>query len=259
MKLQFLGSGTAFTSLAENYHSNMMVTSESGKHLMIDCGTDARHSTAAINLASKDFDAVYVSHLHADHAGGLEWMAFTRKFDPTASKPKLIIHPLLREPLWENSLSGSLRCIETEDCTLQTYFDLYPFIDDTHFQWEGISFELVKTIHISHNKSPLPNPSYGLFFKLVTTNVFITTDTRFEPAQYFSHYEAADLIFHDCETTPFKSGVHSHFSELCTLPAEIKAKMWLYHYSAAHLPDALKHGFLGFVKRGQSFEFNKKP
>ena len=45
------------------------------------------------------------------------------------------------------------------------------------------------------------------------------------------------------------------FSELDTLPAEIKKKMWLYHYQPGHLPDAKEHGFQGFVKKGQVFEY----
>ena len=30
--------------------------------------------------------------------------------------------------------------------------------------------------------------------------------------------------------------------------------MWLYHYSPGPLPDACAEGFLGFVRRGQSFD-----
>ena len=43
-------------------------------------------------------------------------------------------------------------------------------------------------------------------------------------------YKQADLIIQDCETTPFKSGVHANYSELVTLPLEIKTKMMLLHY-----------------------------
>ena len=253
MKLQFLGSGTAFTSLHENFNSNMAFFSDTGRCLMIDCGSDARHSTAALNLGYKDFDAIFISHLHADHAGGLEWMGLTRKFDPTATKPKLVIHPSMVTPLWEHVLCGGLQTIKEQACDLETFFDLYPLIDDTHFIWENIPFELVQTIHIFHNHTLVP--SYGLFFKANKTNIFLTTDTQFEPDRYMIYYEKADIIFHDCETTAFKSSVHAHYTDLMTLPPHIRAKMWLYHYLDTKLFDPLAHGFLGFVKRGQSFTF----
>ena len=40
----------------------------------------------------------------------------------------------------------------------------------------------------------------------------------------------ADIIFHDCETLPFKSGVHAHYEDLKTLDDKTRKKMWLYHY-----------------------------
>jgi hypothetical protein len=66
------------------------------------------------------------------------------------------------------------------------------------------------------------------------------------------------LIFHDCETSPFKSGVHAHFDDLKTLPDEIKSKMWLMHYQWVEEVDLAKlaedNGFAGFVRKGQSFD-----
>lgn len=65
----------------------------------------------------------------------------------------------------------------------------------------------------------------------------------------------ADVIYHDCETSPFKSGVHAHYNDLKTLPSATKAKMWLYHYQPGEKPDALADGFLGYATKGQSYDF----
>lgn len=252
MKLQFLGSGTAFTPLADNFHSNMVLESPSGKRLLIDCGSDARHSAGAVNLTSKDFDAVYISHFHADHAGGLEWMALTTKFDPTAKKPKLIIHPSMVQRLWDNVLSGGLQTIQEYECTIETFFDIYPMKDGIHFEWESIPFTLVQTQHVYHNGELIP--SYGIFFKTPKNKVYITTDTQFKPDLYMKYYLEADIIFHDCEISKYSSCVHSDFSKLDTLDPAIKKKMWLYHYLCDELPDPAAHGFAGFVKRRQIFD-----
>jgi len=96
-------------------------------------------------------------------------------------------------------------------------------------------------------------PSYGLIWKGNKKKVFLTTDTQFCPNQIQTFYDSVDVIFHDCETTPFKSGVHAHFKDLKTLDEETKSKMWLTHYSDGDKPDAEKAGFAGYVEKGQVF------
>ena len=91
MSIAFLGVGSAFTS-AKDYQSNLLITAQSGKKMLIDCGSDARFSLAEWglenNIEKLDIDAVYISHLHADHIGGLEWLAFSTYFNPNIPKPK---------------------------------------------------------------------------------------------------------------------------------------------------------------------------
>jgi len=252
MRLTFLGTGTAFSPARENYHSNMVLESASGKRMLIDCGSDARHSLEDAQIDSHEIDAVYISHLHSDHCGGLEWLALTRKFMDKPVKPKLMMHPTMVDELWEHVLKGGLTTLKEEHCVLDTFFEIYQFDDPWRFHWQGIQFELIRTCHVYHMH--LLRPSYGLFIDDQKTKIFITTDTQYNPDLFKSYYQAADYIFQDCETTPKRSGVHAHFEELSTLPEEIKNKMWLYHYSLPYLPKDI-NGFLGFVKRGQMFDF----
>jgi ribonuclease BN (tRNA processing enzyme) len=253
MKLQFLGTGSAFTPIAENFQSNMIVHSENGKHLLIDCGSDARHALAVLGFTYRDIDGVYISHFHADHAGGLEWLGFSTRFDAKCNKPKLYVHPDVLPRLWTNVMSGGLQSLEgAEPASINDFYELMPITNDSHFSWETLDFQLIKTIHAFNGRELLP--SYGIYFSSPKTQVFITTDTQFKPELYMSYFEQADIIFHDCDTGKTQSPVHSHFLQLATLPSEIKAKMWLYHYSSADQLDAVAHGFRGFVVKGQEFE-----
>src|SRR3989338_53794 len=94
MKLIFLGSGSAFSPLKENFQSNMLLEAPSGKRLLIDCGTDARLSLAKFNLTHKRINAVYISHFHADHAGRRQKACvFSKKFKPPPKKPKFFPPP----------------------------------------------------------------------------------------------------------------------------------------------------------------------
>ena len=96
-------------------------------------------------------------------------------------------------------------------------------------------------------------PSYGLIFEGEMSRVFLTTDTQFCPNQIQTFYDSVDIIFHDCETTPFKSGVHAHFTDLATLDEKTKKKMWLTHYADGDKPDAEEAVFAGYVAKGQVF------
>lgn len=253
MKLQFLGTGSAFVPLTENFQSNMIIHSDSGKHLLIDCGSDARHALAALGLTYRDLDGVYISHFHADHAGGLEWLAFSTRFNKPPRKPKLYVHPSLLPRLWNNVMSGGLQSLEGDrPANISDYYEVMPIINESCFTWESVDFQLIKTIHAFNGPELLP--SYGVYFTTPKTSVFITTDTQFKPDLFMSYFEKADIIFHDCDTGANKSPVHAHFTELDTLPPAIKAKMWLYHYTSIKGVDAIAHGFKGFVVKGQEFD-----
>lgn len=253
MKFQFLGTGAAFTPITENFQSNMILQSSSGKFLLIDCGSDARHAMAALGYNYLDVDSVYISHFHADHAGGLEWLGFTRRFDPRSTeRPKLYAHPTMVERLWEHVLSGGLQSLEGEKgATLTDFYQLMSVAED-RFVWESIEFKLIQTIHVYNGQELLP--SYGLFITTPKSKVFLTTDTQFKPDLYQTYFDQADIIFHDCDTGKTKSPVHAHCLDLATLPKAIKNKMWLYHYGSAKYFNPLEHGFCGFVVKGQEFD-----
>jgi len=253
MKLQFVGSGSAFT--LNNYQSNMLIEAENGARLLIDCGADVRFALRDLGLSYRDIDTVYISHLHSDHVGGMEWLGFTRKFDPSCPKPRLFISRYIKSELWSNVLAGGMLSLQGEVADLDTYFEVHTIPKNQGFAWEGVDFQLVQAVHIMSGFHLAP--SFGLIFTVHNITTFLTTDTQFSPAQITDFYNMADLIFHDCETAPFKSGVHAHYESLYTLPAEVKKKMWLYHYQDGPLPDARADGFLGFVKKGQIFDYQQ--
>lgn len=254
MRLIFLGTASAFVTDTSNYQSNMLLQSDNGEMLLIDCGSDARRSLHALGYHYQDIRNVYISHLHADHSGGLEWLAFSRRFDAKQlSKPNLYVSADIVQTLWKHTLSGGLTSLSDEHATLSSYFVVHSVPEGGHFNWQKIRFHLVKNIHILTDFAEMP--SYGLFFHINDQKIFITTDTQFQPEKMHQYYEEADFIFQDCETNKKVSGVHAHYRQLKTLDLTIKNKMWLYHYNSTALPDAKADGFAGFVLPGQTFNF----
>jgi len=252
MKFTFLGAGSAFTM--ENYQSNMIVTSDSGKNLLIDCGGDVRHSMKAAGFGVADIDAIYVSHLHSDHTSGIEWLAFNTYFNDALKQPKMFINEKLSRELWENTLQGGLGSIQGKITTLDSYFEVTRVIKNKCFIWEDIEFRLVQVIHYMDGFDIVP--SYGLLFTVNGLRYFLTTDAQHAPSQIQDFYNMSDVIFQDCETTPFASGVHAHYEELITLNEETKAKMILYHYSDGDKKDCTNDGFRCWATNQMEIDLN---
>ena len=277
MKIIFAGCGSAFTT-EEYFQSNAIVQAPSGKRLLIDCGGDIRFALGRLGLGSKDIDAVFISHLHQDHIGGMEYLALTKFFTrkPDAPRPILFCVPELMEPLWE-CLRGGLETLETKVMNITDYFDCQPVPINSSFIWEEVRFTPVQTVHIMSGYKIMN--SYGLMIKHCQPSVpptrckvipfgadiqtqgrvaFFTTDTQFCPNQINKFYDLADIVFHDCETTPFRSSVHAHYDDLKTLRDDVKKKMWLYHYAPSPKQDPKADGFRGLVTRGQEFEIEER-
>jgi ribonuclease BN (tRNA processing enzyme) len=247
--LTFLGSGSAF--FIGNYHSNMLLEYKNEK-LLIDCGSDIRFSLNELGFNHHDIKNVFISHLHGDHVGGLEWLAFMTKFDPSCQKPFLYVCETTVDDLWNHVLSGGLSSIENITPSLSTYFDVHVVNQKNSFLWQDITFNLIQTLHFRSNFKTMP--THGLLFYINGKTVWISNDTQFTPESLKPYYEESDIIFHDCETSPYRSSVHAHYLDLVTLPLHVKNKMWLYHYNMGPLPDCVKDGFKGFIKKGQVFE-----
>ncbi|MGM3306269.1 MBL fold metallo-hydrolase [Anabaena sp. WFMT] len=253
-RLIFLGSGSAFTVGANNFQSNMLVVTEQNHKLLIDCGTDIRFSLHAAGLSYRDITDIYISHLHSDHVGGLEYIAFSSLFDPRCKKPHLYLSKDVSSNLWDRTLSGGLRSLDGDIANLDTFFEEHKVDRQGYFMWQNIRFNLVRVIHVNNGFYLMP--SYGLFFTLEGVKIFLSTDTQLCFDRNGDIYEQADIIFHDCETSLYQTPVHANYEQLTELPEKIKNKMWLYGYQPGLLPDAKKDGFCGFVECGQVFEFS---
>lgn len=80
MNLVVLGSGTSVPH-PQRASSAFWLQTETGS-LLLDCGADAAHRMAAEKLDWPNLDAIWISHLHLDHCGGLASLLFGLKWAP---------------------------------------------------------------------------------------------------------------------------------------------------------------------------------
>jgi ribonuclease BN (tRNA processing enzyme) len=289
MKITVVGCGNAFSN--RNFNQSFLVE-ENGRKMLIDCGFQVPNALAKLGVDYKSIDDIYISHLHADHIGGLEFFAFMR-YDwmnkPRNSlglnyAPKLIGNVQLLKDLWCKSLRGGLESMEGFVATLDTFFETDPIEPNESFIWEGWDVRLVQQIHIMSGSVIMP--SFGIIFsKEGHDTIYFTTDSQHcSPRQVEDFYDEADIIFQDCECVGvdmankifvFGSGVHANYAQLAgwdsansiKLSEEVKSKMYLSHFQdfvedrkdfignfADWDAQAEVDGFKGFVSLGDTYE-----
>jgi len=282
LTLTFLGVGSAFAK--RNYQSNALVELWSQppgiakvplETLLIDFGTTGPRSLHTLkSLPSHAYldadggadyraiDRVFVTHLHADHVGGLEELSFLNQYkfidahtgDP--HRPELISTAKILKDLWSHTLQGGLSAQVGRMVTIENYFRLMPVLVDTasvaFTMGERYQFRVFPTDHI-RIQTKYDWPSCGLMISDKHTNrsIMYSGDTRFDEDGLGSFMQEADLIFHDCQLVDSPITVHARISELRTLNESIRKKMMLYHYEDVwDLPEFqdIEKDFDGLVK-----------
>ncbi len=273
MFIKFLGSGSAFVLGKENYQSNILISKEVKniereivtKHLLYDAGTTIPEALNYFDMTPQDLDIVYISHLHADHAGGIEYLAFKTYFEqfPFGQKKiNLVCHKSILFNGWDNTWKGGLQSIQGMTNSLESYFWTHYLESNDEFDFHGTLMKPIQTVHVVDDR--MINPIYGLMFDHEKETVFITGDSQFAPNQMLTYFHMADIIFHDCEFAEYPNSVHAQFHQLKTLSEDTKKKMWLYHYSLGdkHIweleQEVLAAGFAGIVRKGQEFKIGKE-
>ena len=84
MKLTILGSGTSVPHRERS--SSAYWLSAGGTSLLLDCSASAVHRMAQEGLPWAELDAIWISHFHLDHCGGLAPYLFGTKHAPDNQK-----------------------------------------------------------------------------------------------------------------------------------------------------------------------------
>jgi ribonuclease BN (tRNA processing enzyme) len=243
LKLQMLGTGSAFAKVFDNNNALLMID---GRTLMVDCGITAPKALYELGYNFNDLDAILLTHIHADHVGGLEELAFQMKFI-FDRKPILYIADTLVETLWENTLKGGLQQDETE--TLQSFFDVRPIVEGTaHEVLPGLRVELISTRHI---------PNKANYSLLINDFFFYSGDSIFNAdlLQSLVYDRGVQIIFHDCQLHP-PGIVHACLPQLLTLPQAIQERVYLMHYGDDQPSFIGRTGPMKFIEQHRIYEMN---
>ena len=234
--------GVGHSESIRHWNNNAMVTAGQ-RRLLIDAGYTIKFALNDIGLTFADIDAIFLSHVHADHCFGLERMAYECRFQHQF-KPVLYLPPNLYSELWNESLKGVMGKTGEGPASLEDYFDLVHLDHDT-FRFHGVSLKYFENRH-TPGKS-----SYGL---CLNEKLLYSGDTKAIP-EIVGRFKP-ETILHDC-TLADSNPVHATISELVTsYSASVRQRMYLMSYEDCfeNYRHELEREFAGLASQGQEFE-----
>jgi len=198
--------------------------------LLIDCPDPLRKilfestSSAGIPTDANEIDAVLLTHLHGDHANGLEGLGFYRRMSPhSPGRPALHALPEVLSDLWERKLRGSMgrsymphKGVDAVN-SLEDFFAPHAVAPGRPFRIGDLEVEIRRSRHAV--------PCFGCKIRCEGRTLGYSGDTDFDP-RHIEFLAESDLIFHETNT-----GIHADYCELAKLPEPLRRKMRLVHLS----------------------------
>ncbi|GJL78591.1 MAG: MBL fold hydrolase [Nitrospinaceae bacterium] len=275
LRVVFIGTGSAFAK--RRRQSNILVI-QGDCHVLIDCGTQGPLALSDIGLDVMKVQCYLPTHSHADHIGGLEEVALVNRYgsmDANKSRPEMIILSDYQDNLWSKSLAGGMEYCESKQGRPLQLADFFDILRPTPAEIQGrkywayqhgpLEIAIMRTRHFP-DSAYSAEESQWCCGVLINQQVWISGDTMID-RDYISRFaEISEVMFHDCQL--FQGGIHASYHELMTMPADIRKKMFLYHYgdnwdqpetwvkeSDGFTGNPVEDGFLGWTEQQVAFDF----
>src|SRR5881398_1333561 len=189
MQLIVLGSGTSVFH-PQRAAAGFWLQTNSGS-ILLDCSADAPHRMAAENLDWPNLDAVWISHLHLDHCGGLASLLFGLKWAPQTVKR--------RKPLKIFGCEGIKKLLRAIDDSNNYGLFAQPFPIELHEVLAGDGdFEMLPGLQAQTFSTP--HTPESLAIRLTDNNgrsVAYTSDTGYSE-ELASFAREVDLLILEC-------------------------------------------------------------
>ncbi|APZ42072.1 MBL fold metallo-hydrolase [Acidihalobacter ferrooxydans] len=216
-RLRFLGTGD---SEAIDFWNTNLLLEAGARRLLIDCGYTIKYALRDAGLAIPDIDGILITHVHADHAYGLERFGIETRYR-YGMRVRLYAEPDVLPALWHETLKGSMGHSSDGENRLEDFFDVVP-IEDHAFTFAGHSLRTFPTPHT------VGMATYGVE---IDDRVIFTADSK--PLPWLAQDRTARTILHDCSLQD-ANPVHATLGEIIAYyPPDVRRRMLAIHYGDA--------------------------
>lgn len=228
MKLTVVGCSDAFGTggrLQTCFHVEAW-----GVRFLIDCGATALIGLDRLALNPNDINAIFITHLHGDHFGGLVWWLIHANHISQRTEPMTIAGPVGLQERFEQAAEA-----------------LYPGSTKTprKFELSFVEFEERQTLTVSGVSvtpfevlHPSGAPPYALRFEVEGRTVTFSGDTEWVE-NLIPAASNADLFIAECYGYDQQAKAHMDWRTIeKNLPKLTAKKILLTHMGAAMLENA---------------------
>jgi ribonuclease Z len=203
MRIVMLGTGAALPD-PDRCHTSILITLDSGRHLMLDCGHGATRQLMRVDVNPADVGDLFLTHLHHDHVCELPFFVISgwilnRKgalgiFGPDGTK-NMVAH------LFENgAFDADIRARGAYPARQANMEAIRPKVTEYD---EGVVFEdrelRVTAAHMDHIPRDI-SPCFGFRIEAEGKVVVFSGDTA--PCDnILTLSRGADLLIHECTFT----------------------------------------------------------
>ena len=188
MKLTILGSGTSVPHRERAAPSHWLETSKGS--LSLDISADAPHRMAQERLEWPNLDAIWISHFHLDHMGGLAPFLFGTRWAPqiqSRTKPLRVFGP--------NGLRQIINAMNDSN-NYKLFQQAFPV--EIVEVGPGKEFEIIPGLAANTFSTPHTEESLALRLKAEDSKLFVyTSDTGFSE-DLIPFAKDADLLLMEC-------------------------------------------------------------
>jgi ribonuclease BN (tRNA processing enzyme) len=205
--LQILGSGNAFGS-GGRFNTCFYVQSPTYRFL-IDCGASSIVALQKFGIDFASLDAIFVSHLHGDHFGGIPFVEVACRVEKSRSQPLHIVGP----PGIESAVNTARQIFFPEFPTPVLEFTTYkPGVN-------RISHVEIEAFEAIHSKKTNPHSLRISFNNIV---IAFSGDTEWYDG-LLALSSGVDIFICECSAVT-KAPIHMSYQQLLKHKSEIRAK-----------------------------------